>query len=610
MQVNIKAVVDDLKNIQVKNVIYEAVMNAIEANATKIDIKIYTRNLDKENQKPYIDKMQIIDNGEGFTQKNIQSFEEYRSAHKQNLGCKGIGRFIYLKIFNHINIKSQNAEIDFTCKGVNTRNIDSRHDLTTIYFLNPIQNPHINFDTIALNIKEHFLAYFKLQTKEIYINIYENDNFKEMIKSTDIPNFETKDFKVKNYQFTISYLFGNDKFKNEGFYAANKRVVVKNSEQEQDRKYDLPKDKDIKIFYVLESTYFDKNVNDERNELRIYPKQKNAMQFEDLNWEEIYNELENQLSIIYKEHNFDIDKTIHANRRKSAIDVPYLSAYFADRNELNIKDMQDKAQQEFNEDKEFLRQKNNKSSKTYEIKLNKVTQAELAEYIFDRDKIIQKLRQSIEKGDIEEKIHNLFMTKRTSDEVQDYKTNNIWLFDDRFMSYDKIFSDTQIKDIFPQLHKNIERPDILSIVSNTYEKEKITDILLIEFKRPEPNKEHLSKEHFSKANQQLLDYASYINESFPQIQLRIWAYGFLEIDDNIQRTIRNHDFNEIYTSAKFPIFYKYNKRNNVIINFMDYNALICDAENRNKLFLDILRGKYINNTKDQITNEPKIPSRN
>ena len=27
---------------------------------------------------------------------------------------------------------------------------------------------------------------------------------------------------------------------------------------------------------------------------------------------------------------------------------------------------------------------------------------------------------------------------------------------------------------------------------------------------------------------------------------------------------------------------------------MDYNALICDAENRNKLFLDILRGKYIN----------------
>lgn len=594
MQVNIRAIVDDFKNIYPKNVIFEAVMNAIEAGATKIDIKIYTRNLDKENQKPYIDKMTITDNGVGFTKENIQSFEEYRSAHKQNLGCKGIGRFIYLKIFNHIKIESQNIEIDFTTKGVNAKNVDSRHDLTTIYFLNPLQNSHINFDTIAKDIKEHFLAYFKLENKEIQIDIYENDNFKKSIKSTDIPHFEIKDFKIKDYAFSILYLFGNDEFKNEGFYVANKRVVIKNSEQEQDRKYDLPKDKDIRIFYILKSSYFDKNVNDERNELRIYPKQKNTMQFEDLNWDEIYSELENQLSTICKEHNFDIDEAIHANRKQSAIDMPYLSAYFADRNELNIKDMQDKAQQEFNDDKEFLRNSDNKSNKNYEIKLSKVTQAELAEYIFDRDKVIQTLKKSVENGDIEDKIHNLFMQKRTSNETQNYKSNNIWLFDDRFMSYDKIFSDTQIKDIFPQLHKNMERPDILSIISNTYEKEKITDILLIEFKKPEPN-----KDYFSKANRQLLDYASYINESFSQTRLRIWAYGFLEIDDNIQRTIRNHDFNEIYTSAKFPIFYQYNKTNNVIVNFMDYNALICDAENRNKLFLDILRGKYINKTKEK-----------
>lgn len=589
MQVNIRAIVDDLKNIYPKNAIFEAVMNAIEAEATKIEIKIYTRNLDKENQKPYIDKMTITDNGVGFTKENIKSFEEYRSAHKQNLGCKGIGRFIYLKIFNNIKIESQSVEIDFTCAGVSTKNVDSRRDLTTIYFSNPLQNQHIDFGTIGKEVKEHFLAYFKLQTKEIQIDIYENDNFKESIKSTDIPHFETKDFKIKDYTFSILYIFGNDEFKNEGFYVANKRVVIKNSEQEQDRKYNLPKYKDIRIFYILESSYFDKNVNDERNELRIYPKQKNTLQFEDLNWDEIYEELEHQLGIIYKEHNFNIDKTIEANRQQSAANLPYLSAYFADRNELNIKDMQDKAKQEFDDDKEFLRQEKNKSNKNYEIKLNKVTQAELAEYIFDRDKIIQKLKQTVENGDVEKKIHNLFMAKKTNSEMQNYKSNNIWLFDDRFMSYDKIFSDIQIKNIFPQLHKNIESPDILSIISNTYEKEKITDILLIEFKRPEPN-----KEYFSRANQQLLDYASYINESLSQEKLRIWAYGFLEVDDNIQRTIRNQDFNEIYTGSRFPIFYKYNARNNVIVNFMDYNALICDAENRNKLFLDILRGKYIN----------------
>ena len=588
MQVNIQAVVDDLKNVSVKNVIFEALANAIQAKATEINVKIYTNSLIKENQTPYIEKMAIIDNGEGFIEANLKSFEEYRTTHKKHLGCKGIGRLIYLKIFKNIKIQSQNMEIDFNISGVNSEKVSENYELTNILFLNPIQNCYINFNTITQDIKEHFLADFKLQTKEIRINIYENGTFKESIKSTDIPHFETKNFQIKNYSFNISYIFGNDKFKNEGFYAANKRVVIKNSEQEQDRKYNLPKEKDIRIVYILESEYFDKNVNDERNELQIYPKQKNSRLFEDLNWDEIYSELENQLSTIYKEHNFNIDKTIETNRQQLAANLPYLSAYFADRNELNIKDMQDKAKQEFDDDKEFLRQEKNKSNKNYEIKLNKVTQAELAEYIFDRDKIIQKLKQSVKNGDVEEKIHNLFMVKRTNDEAQNYKSNNIWLFDDRFMSYDKIFSDIQIKDIFPQLHNNTERPDLISIISNTYEKEKITDILLIEFKRPEPN-----KEYFSRANQQLLDYASYINESLSQEKLRIWAYGFLEIDDNIQRTIRNQDFNEIYTGSRFPIFYKYNARNNVIVNFMDYNALICDAENRNKLFLDILRGKCI-----------------
>jgi hypothetical protein len=76
------------------------------------------------------------------------------------------------------------------------------------------------------------------------------------------------------------------------------------------------------------------------------------------------------------------------------------------------------------------------------------------------------------------------MRQRTSDKKEDYRTNNLWLFDDRFMSYDKIFSEAHIKDIFPNLIANTKRPDILSIsiVSNSYNKEKITDIIIIELK--------------------------------------------------------------------------------------------------------------------------------
>lgn len=36
-----------------------------------------------------------------------ESFGEYLSSYKAELGCKGIGRFTWLKVFNEIKIKSQ-----------------------------------------------------------------------------------------------------------------------------------------------------------------------------------------------------------------------------------------------------------------------------------------------------------------------------------------------------------------------------------------------------------------------------------------------------------------------------------------------------------------------
>ena len=590
MTLNIAAVVEDLKNIRLENVIFEAIMNAIQANATKIKLKLYTNSLEKNDKILPIYKMEIVDNGDGFTKANLESFDSYRSDYKKSFGCKGVGRFVYLKIFNDIKIRSRDIEASFNLNGFMKKSIEENINDTKISFLNPKDNTLINIQTIAKNIKEHFLAYFKIEDRLIEIGIYNNDIKIETIKSTDIPHFRIKQFKIKNYDFKISYIFGDSKLGSECFYAANHRIVIKNSNLDNQQKFNLVRG--IDLFFILESEYFDKNVNDERNELQIYPKQTNLLEFYDLNWEDIHEELEKEIKEICRENNFNISETINENRKRAVVSTPYLGAYFENREELNLKDMQKNATKEFNKDKEFLRDKNNIQNKNYEIILNRVTQAELAEYIFDRDRLIEKLEEYVKNHSIEKEIHNLFIKQNTSDSTNNYKTNNVWLFDDRFMSYDKIFSDKQIKEIFPKLNENLERPDILSIISNTYEKDKISDILLIEFKKPEAN-----KEYFSKAAMQLLDYSSYVNQSFSNKNIRIWAYGFLEFSDEILRTILNDDYNQIYTKSKFPICYKYNKTNNVIINFMDYNALISDARNRNQVFLNILRGKYINESK-------------
>ena len=594
MLVNIERVVDNLKNIKLNNIFFEAITNSIQAKATKIEIKIYSRNLyeDREKIPPYVDKIEIIDNGDGFNEENLKSFKEYGSKHKISLGCKGVGRFVYLKLFKHIDIKSKNIEFSFNVNGVEKERKASNSE-TKILFLKPKDDIRIDFKDLEQSIREHFLAYFLIHHKNtmqpIEINIYNNDELKCNILSNQTPTFKEKQFNIGKYSFTLTYAYGNKELDNEGYYVADRRVVSKNSDLENEKKYNLFKDNELKIYFILEGEYFNENVSNERNELLIYPKQKSALQFQDLCWEDIHNELDIQLKEIYKENGFDIDKTIKKNRKEAIKNFPYLGAYFDNSNELNIEQMQKNAKKEFENDKIFLRNENNKNDKDYEVKLSKVTQAELAEYVFDRNKLIQQLRESVKKGDIEAKIHNLFMSKKTLDDKQNYKTNNVWLFDDRFMSYDKIFSDIQIKDIFPKLHQNIEkRPDVLSIISNSYKKEKITDILLIEFKRPD------NKITPAGAEEQLLEYGRYINSQVSE-KIRIWAYAFLKFNDDVINRLQDKSYNRIFTSDKYPLYYKYHESNNMIINFLDYNSLICDAENRNKLFLDILQGEYLDN---------------
>jgi len=49
---------------------------------------------------------EIEDNGQGFTDANVASFERSESLHKVKLGGKGVGRFVWLKVFRQVSIES------------------------------------------------------------------------------------------------------------------------------------------------------------------------------------------------------------------------------------------------------------------------------------------------------------------------------------------------------------------------------------------------------------------------------------------------------------------------------------------------------------------------
>ena len=586
---SIETIVNDLKPITWKQVLYEAVTNALQANATEIKINFIQNSLDLDNTAKYIDSLVVEDNGDGFNEANTKSFREYRSTYKKHLGCKGIGRFLFLKLFEKVEIKSLDKNIIFVInRDIEVLKTSNLYKKTAVSFLHPKDKFTVNYKVFKDDLKNHFLAYFKLLSDEkrsIKISICENKKIHSIVESDDIPDFKDKIFKIGSHEFKLSYILD---FNADGYYCAGNRVVIKNSELENSKKFKFFQG--VNILYLLSSDYLDKSVNNTRDDFNIYPKQKNQDLFNSLSWREIQNEVKEQIKTIAKENNIEIDKLAQENLQRAKEEAPFLIYYLQD-NEANqeSKVLIKEAKKRLEKDKSFLRDSKNESNDEYQDKLAIVTQSELTEYIYDRQKKINLLKKLTDEKALEKEIHNLFMQQRTSDKQEDYRTNNLWLFDDRFMSYNKVFSDKQIREIFPQLSQNLDRPDILSLISNSYEKDEITDVVIIELKKAD------EKITPSRAEEQLIDYAGYINEAYQDRKIRIWTYAFLKFDKKTENSLRNKDYNRVLTKSQYPIYYKPFNVVNAIINFVDYKALADDAENRNRTFMKILGGVSVFN---------------
>ena len=84
MSINIENYVRRLKDIDFMQPLYEAVVNSLDAQASNISIQVKSQEvLDKDSGKKLqlINGFEITDNGEGFTEKNIDSFFEMLSEN-------------------------------------------------------------------------------------------------------------------------------------------------------------------------------------------------------------------------------------------------------------------------------------------------------------------------------------------------------------------------------------------------------------------------------------------------------------------------------------------------------------------------------------------------
>jgi len=169
--------------------VFETVVNSIHAleergNLTTTSQIILKIQRSEQLQFPEAGKIpteikgfSVEDNGIGFNDANMQSFQTLDSDHKIDKGCRGVGRLLWLKAFTHIEINSvfKDTQNNFKSRiiGFDAKNgvrllqeSDSDHnELKTFVELQGFDKKYREaapktIDSIARALLEHCLWYF------------------------------------------------------------------------------------------------------------------------------------------------------------------------------------------------------------------------------------------------------------------------------------------------------------------------------------------------------------------------------------------------------------------------------------------------------------------
>lgn len=632
MFAEIKRIVDEDISSRVSqyDVIFEAITNAIHANATSIDCVLNSYdNPIKENDTEIVRKkvhaITVRDNGDGLHDDNYDSFCNYRTEYKKALGCKGVGRFVFLKVYNHAlftsslfdkqEVRRFIFDFDFDTENIEITPTKVKQNLTEVV-LNSLSQSYLNHDRhidrrIEMDleaIREKVLInliptlfFYKKKGIEVTISFKDQTTSETVfIKPEDIPDFKVREFIVKDregkeFKFTLNHRIENVDGNLYAYYCANNRTVCDFAEK--DLKLNFPYG--YSGFLLLESDYLNRRVNHERNDFDIKPVRTDA--FTTLSWDLINEDLKKIVTGLVIEGIPETEEINKTKIREIHEERPYLINYI-DETDIEIagfldkKKLIDNAKKKFDTAKEKILATAGKDEYTdtelYEA--IELTQNELVSYINDRVLVLERLKKLIDKKErVEEIIHNLFMDMRTEDDYYAVGKNNLWLLDDRYTTYSYAASDKRIREVLKGIDEENgdtdildDKPDLSLFFSHNPNKPERLKSVLVEIK-PFDYASKPDRKKFA-GIQQLLDYVKAFKEK-EKIE-EVSSFLITEIDNKLADRLRTDGYTPLF-SLESPIYHRFYSEPNISIFVISASTLIKDAEARNKVFLDIIKNQ-------------------
>lgn len=630
MEAYLKRFLQTFKSNDPFDCIKEAIVNSLHAGADRIEIF-----LDKKS-------IRVIDNGQGFLKENIDAFSVLYTPHKEKKGGKGVGRICYLKHFGKIKVDSFFKEegvfkkVHFTFTNsfkkdeIKSETVPNKKaqegNKTEFTFLDPKETTF--FDNFSakknvdkLNYVEKLktdvllpLAYAqKFLTKNDFIfTVYSDGKEVLPIDSKKLEKLEEVKFKIKDFDFSLSYLFKKSESApfDMMYFCAHGRTIKTFKEEKINVNLKLLSKYQCYIF--LHSSYLDSNVNQERNELNIEEEDKGEQDGQlnldlsdvKISKEDIRKKVKEELSKLFRKEIPDFGKLQKENKKIIDEKYPYLKAKDFSDDEYGLMD-EDHLITTLSNAYYKKRIKNIKDIETEnndEEKLEKIQKLDaenLFEYVAHRKRALDQLEKLLkDKEKSEEVIHKFLIgSKDKTHEKGFVEESNLWVVDDKFLSFQEYLSDYTVNKIMeetagkimkepaeinqssssgePSFFGGKKRPDVF-----LYRKSENDDphkILVLEIKSIGKDKNNLRKVTI----EQMDDYIDAFNKRYPHAEK--WFYFVTGIDKEVAAGLERSDWKRLF-SADDEVFYIRRETLKAYVYLYSFEALLEDSKARNSIF--------------------------
>jgi len=567
MQTNLQGRLRKLRQVEnYKMPLLEAVANSVQAipvdqiqnQKGKVEVSIIwdddanmqLESIGKKATYRQIKDIVIKDNGVGFDDKNLKSFQTLDTTFKEkDFGCLGVGRLLWLKAFDHVEIKScylqdgkqMRRRINFSVKGeveelppsdVPVSSDEEQSTWTEVRLVglkNECRNKRgVSVHDVAEVILKHFVLLFSLGSMP-NVSVGDGENKRvvnDLFRSVAFDTPRKDEFTEGNRQF----VFYQQKLRMPAtkatpsavYLCAGGRVVSK-----------LTKDVDPKIgpeltdgsgqpfLYVglLRSDFLDENVSSSRDVI-IFPETSSSEDSGELSFggptESALGKKVSEFAAAFLAPEFKVMTESSNDRLQTFADnyAPEFKGFLNEhRQELFVSQSAKDEDLYFEVHKKFYeyeREQNKRIEKLVacdwaeenpEEMIDRITADiepihahDLAKFAAHRKFYLDMLKKAMQLRDDgnyqrEKAVHSLVFPMRQDSLTSDgMSRHNLWLLDDRLAFSHYLASDKSLKSMPITDSQSIDRPDIMALrLYGQGDSERPGELSIIEFKRPGRN---------------------------------------------------------------------------------------------------------------------------